>query len=124
MQHLMDADDTVSCGHGGGGGVKSDLLLGGFAPSSSSPHFAPAGVVQRGPNPFLVGHHCLLCRCEKPDLPQRNGVDSLSGTWRPLLSLSSTAFSFSVVVSLLANLNVQLIGRTEISNFCPFSAIL
>lgn len=25
------------------------------------------------PNPFLSGHQCLLCRCERPHLPKQNG---------------------------------------------------
>lgn len=43
MQSLMDAQD------GGEGGV---------APLS------------RGPNPYLGGDRCLLCRCERPDPPK------------------------------------------------------
>ena len=46
MTELMDAEET------------NELVV---------PAFSQA------PNPFLSGHQCLLCRCERPHLPKFNG---------------------------------------------------
>lgn len=45
MTQLMDADDV------------NEVIV----PAFSSP------------NPFISGHQCLLCRCDRPHLPKQNG---------------------------------------------------